>query len=45
MQAFIELPKILNDPNVKISPFVFLTNAGAAFGEPVTSGCLGAGCP
>ena len=31
---FLELPKIMNDPTVRISPFVFLTNALAAFGEP-----------
>ena len=30
--AFIEAPKIWNDPNVVIDPFIFLTNAGAAFG-------------
>jgi hypothetical protein len=31
-QAFIELPKILNDETVKLSPLIFLTNASAAFG-------------
>ncbi|EFN57597.1 hypothetical protein CHLNCDRAFT_51167 [Chlorella variabilis] len=30
--AFIELPKIINDTSVKLSPLIFLTNAGAAFG-------------
>lgn len=29
--AFIELPKILNDETVKLSPLIFLTNASAAF--------------
>lgn len=29
---FIELPKLLNDTNVRLDPLVFLTNAGAAFG-------------
>ena len=31
--AMIEAPKIMNDPTVYFSPFVFLTNAAAAFGE------------
>ena len=31
-QVFLELPKIMNDPNVKIDPLIFLSNAGAAFG-------------
>ncbi|KAI7842150.1 hypothetical protein COHA_004173 [Chlorella ohadii] len=29
---FLELPKIMNDPSVRISPFIFVTNALAAFG-------------
>lgn len=32
-QFFLELPKIMNDPSVRISPFIFVTNALAAFGE------------
>ncbi|PRW59075.1 sugar phosphate phosphate translocator [Chlorella sorokiniana] len=30
--VFLELPKIMNDPSVRISPFIFVTNALAAFG-------------
>ncbi|GAB4816833.1 hypothetical protein N2152v2_003879 [Parachlorella kessleri] len=30
--AFIEAPRILNDPHVRIDPFIFLSNAAAAFG-------------
>lgn len=37
---FLELPKIMNDPTVRISPFVFLTNALAAFGEPAGGMCF-----
>ena len=38
--AFIEAPRILNDPHVRIDPFIFLSNAAAAFG-----GCSTAGQP
>ena len=31
--AMIEAPKIMNDPTVYFSPFVFITNAAAAFGK------------
>ena len=31
--AMIEVPKIMNDPSVVFSPFVFITNAAAAFGK------------
>ncbi len=31
--AFIEAPRIMNDPNVVVNPWVFLSNAAAAFGE------------
>lgn len=30
--AFIEAPKIMNDPSVQFGPMVFLSNAAAAFG-------------
>ncbi len=33
-QAFIELPKIVNDANLKLDPLIFFSNAAAAFGEP-----------
>jgi len=33
LQFFLELPQIMNDPSVSISPFIFVTNALAAFGK------------
>ena len=32
LQFFLELPKILNDPNLTVGPWIFLSNALAAFG-------------
>ena len=44
-QFSLELPKILNDASVRISPFVFVTNALAAFGEEAwLFGAVGRSC-
>ncbi|KAL4418768.1 hypothetical protein ABPG77_010373 [Micractinium sp. CCAP 211/92] len=29
---FLELPKMMNDPSLKVDPLIMITNAGAAFG-------------
>ena len=37
--VFLEAGKIASDPNLDLNPFIFVTNALAAFGEPCAALC------